>query len=804
MRLKKFLTFMLALAFTGAMGGGLTACMGGGSSESDSPVESSEEVSSPADSSSEEDSSSGGNTGPVRGEVLDLNSIPSSALQVSAEATDVATSYWSVEYAGNSLRATVYVKDGTIYDTAGNIYGNDYVELRVAKASNANGYTADAISVVVDATGSVYATKLDTTEEVTGVTANVKLFNLPEGEDVDGWKAVIDVPYTATILDSASDTNALICVGMCNVDSRFASQEEYCTSFEDIEVNPASVRTWLWMSASNTYQRNPNYYTEIDGVKIDGVRDEAYGDFTDTVLMDDDRSYSISAVKTANGVLIWTQATFNTSVAFGGTGGWGDLTNFEFKLNGAAESSYINVAESYSADVSEFLVDVEQNSDNKYVHTFELFVNKANIQNWTNDGTVQLNYAWKSPNETAAILDDLVHQEYAGWNPTDFHAYHRLGGLVTGWDGDSTADDHALVDNLQVSADGLAVVTAPTGTGLPTIDGNLEEYAETFITSGDATYATVNVTGKVVNGDMYLALTITHDAWSKRVSQWWFNDNLEIQLNGETTSRVIMFFDGELIITDAFDAGAAVTTTVDGRNVTTVELYLAGDSNTYEVKIGMSGNGFGHEKKNANDEVDNWQSIFWGGSGPRGSVTVTENGVKMGEPVTVEGITLDGELTDSVYTSAVKTSAINTEVNGGTLTIIGAKTANGVIIGATVVHTQPIGKQIGNANEWWAYMGPEFHFSTDRNAGVMMNAFNVLGAGTQGYAKTVDNGDGTYTTTFEMYAENSLIGATAGTELQFYVGGWYETGFLWLFGYTDQAPYTHKITANGIEALIAA
>ncbi len=519
--------------------------------------------------------------------ILSLNSIPTCALQVSAKATGVATSYWFVEYTANSLRATVYVEDGTIYDTAGNIYDNDNVELCLAKVSNAKGYTADAIAVAVDAAGSVYACKLEDYSEITGITARVEKFSLSNGETVDGWKAVIDVPYTATILDSAEDNNALICVSMCNADSRLARQVEFCTSFEDIKVDPASVRTWLWVSANDTYERNPKYYTEIDGITIDGEvkAGEAYG---------------------AN------------------------------ELNVAGEKAFTNVK------------------------------------------------------------------------------------------------------------------------------------------------------GTVIGGDLYFALTITHEAWSTPVfsgDEYWKNDLFEFQIGSKNFA--VLFLEGELCLPEYVTEGAAKTVTdSNGKQVTTLEIYVDGaDGATYNnVRINANGNGFG------------WNDVMWNNSATVNANGIVENAISVGE------ISLDGSLTDSVYTSAVKANAISTDANGATLTLIGAKTAGGVIIGATVVHTKPITELVGPDGRWSDYMGIELRLNGQSDVYLIMTA--VRGRlNCQGYSKTVDNGNGTYTTTFEIYVYNALINATATTtEVNLRVGGFYETGFIWFFG-SDGSTDTHKISANGIVAL---
>ena len=45
-----------------------------------------------------------------------------------------------------------------------------------------------------------------------------------------------------------------------------------------------------------------NPIEKVDGITIDGIKEDIYGEKTENVLLDGDRSYSISAVKTDKGV----------------------------------------------------------------------------------------------------------------------------------------------------------------------------------------------------------------------------------------------------------------------------------------------------------------------------------------------------------------------------------------------------------------------------------------------------------------------------------------------------------------------
>jgi hypothetical protein len=336
---------------------------------------------------------------------------------------------------------------------------------------------------------------------------------------------------------------------------------------------------------------------DTDGIVLDGVKDELYGTNSETVLLDGDRSYNISAVKTDSGVYIYAQGIFNTNVDNQSNQGWANKTNFEFKLNGGGQS-YVNVLNE-SNGVTNFNYKVELLPSGKYQHTVEIFVAKALISNWSDTGDVQINYAWKTPNEKAYIISDMLDYRHVDWN-TDWHSYHRLGGLTTYY--------VPLQANLFISNNGLV------SSNVEGIDGIISsnEYSGTPV-SVSKPKTNVEVNGKVLNGDLYLAFTIVHNNWSvynNGAGNWWKNDNIEMYVNGEKI--VILFLDGEFVIPSQITQGKSVTTTnSDGKLVTVVELCIDGDLTEYQVQIGMNGTGF------------EWVGVMWN---PTYGI-VTENGI---------------------------------------------------------------------------------------------------------------------------------------------------------------------------------
>jgi hypothetical protein len=160
---------------------------------------------------------------------------------------------------------------------------------------------------------------------------------------------------------------------------------------------------------------------------------------------------------------------------------WADKTNFEFKLNGGRQS-YVNVLKQFG-NVTHFSYDVEFLPDSgKYQHTVEIFVDKELIPNWSDTEDVQINYAWKTPEENAYIISDMLDYRHVDWN-TDWHSYHRLGGLTTYY--------VPLQANLFISNSGLVESSVEDTDGI-TLDGIKEDLygmnSETVLLDGDRSY----------------------------------------------------------------------------------------------------------------------------------------------------------------------------------------------------------------------------------------------------------------------------------------------------------------------------
>ena len=377
--------------------------------------------------------------------------------------------------------------------------------------------------------------------------------------------------------------------------------------FSYLPTNNTNSRMTFVVTAvgADSYESNRTlcYYNPIeivDGITIDGIKEELYGQKTETVLLDGNRSYSISAVKTDSGVFIYSQGIFNTNANDILLNAWADKTNFEFRLNGGVQS-YVNSLKQFG-NVTHFAYDVEFFPDSgKYLHTVEVFVDKELISNWSETEDVQINYAWKTPGENAYMISDMLDYRHIDWN-TEWHSYHRLGGLSTYY--------VPLQANLFISTSGLK------SSDMKDVDGIIspDEYVGSSITAAaNSANTTVELNGKVKDGDLYLAFTITHDNWStynNGVGNWWKNDNIEMYVNGEKI--VIMFIDGKMVLPSQVTQGEAVTiTNSNGQFVTVVEICIEGDLPTYELQVGMNGEGF------------SWVAVIWN----QEKGTVSETGI---------------------------------------------------------------------------------------------------------------------------------------------------------------------------------
>ncbi len=519
-------------------------------------------------------------------------------------------------------------------------------------------------------------------------------------------------------------------------------------------------------------------YFEADGVRLDGMRDDEYGEFTDVTEMDDDRWYSISAVKTESGVFIYTQGLFNTSVV-GDPGTaihsvWNNSTNFEFRFD-AKPQFYLNVAGS-NYGIESYYMSVEE-VDGKLLHTFEIFVREELIASWTDEGDLQFNYAWMTPDEKAAIQDDLLQYQYMKeWGNNDkWHAMHRLGGSAIGF--------NDMVANLFVTTDGLQTEKAPE----MTMDGMITEEEALLYGINEISHSgniQVNVKGTVIDGDVYLAITLLHGELSSYHTggEWYKNDNFEFWLGD--AHEAIMFLNGKISLPAFVTDGAAVTAeTSSGKFLTVIELYVKGDRDAYKFRM------------NANGECFGWNDIMWGNDQKFGTIS-SDGIVKNGKAFRVGEIAIDGVMDDEVYTTAVRTNVVTTTANGAEIAVVGTKTQTGVLFAFLINHSKAPNVTVNGSTNWYTYLNPELRINANGTS-YFSTAINTSASKDLLAHCLTTAGDGLYTSVFEYYIDYDALGITQSDEVTFSVGGWIETGWAWLWG-GNGTTMTHRLTENGI------
>ncbi len=559
---------------------------------------------------------------------------------------------------------------------------------------------------------------------------------------------------------------------------------------------------------------------ELDGIILDGERDTAYGAFTETVDLNGDRWYTVSAVKRDSGIFIYTQGLFNSTFTSATSDStftpayWGN-TRFSFRVNGSLTFVLTAANQSYGAD--KFFVDVTKQESGKYLHTFEFFVPKAIIADWSDSEDVQLNYSWFTPNEEAAIMDDLIEYRYlANWgNNSTMHSAHRLGGMETAF--------NSLVDNLHISRDGLTTTLAPEN-GVIKFDGVVDandDYGNEGVTSvsTDGKTLSANVRARIVDGDIYMAATITHNkVWSSYTTSWHMNDNLEFHLDcGEVIP--IMFYgnaDGtaKMILPAAVDDAKTTSKIVGDKRVTTIELYIEGDYGAVKARIGFNGAKFG------------WlASTWWNDFSYITTEGLAHPSIKNSTTINFgNGIDLDGVLNDNVWTNTVKKNQISVEKLNDTVsaTAIGTKTEDGVLLGVTINHSKSpdtvLAKFGAEENVYWhSYMHLEIYFNGRKGDGneFWASVFNYSSNNLVfSYCNTVGDDKNGYTSTFEIFVPYSAIGATAEQEAVSVAiaarveakevdtgleeGEQQGSSWTWLWNEAINWTFIHKITEDGI------
>jgi hypothetical protein len=160
-----------------------------------------------------------------------------------------------------------------------------------------------------------------------------------------------------------------------------------------------------------------------------------------------------------------------------------------------------------------------------------------------------------------------------------------------------------------------------------------------------------------------------------------------------------------------------------------------------------------------------------------------------------EGITIDGKGDEAIYAGA--TSVTYDNVNGAKMIITGRKLSTGILVLNTITHTRPATDVIQGAGDaWWNFLDVEYRMGGNYTTQMATSVFNDGNWDIYCASKavTTDNGDGTYTTTFETFLPftTEYGGMDYDGDVQVCVGGVFESGFLWVTGVETSNLYANE------------
>ncbi len=328
-----------------------------------------------------------------------------------------------------------------------------------------------------------------------------------------------------------------------------------------------------------------------------------------------------------------------------------------------------------------------------------------------------------------------------------------------------------------------------------TLDGEISTSEQTIFGSNQLNCtmgSTTNVKAIVLNNDIYFAITIEHGDWAPWSNVWYENDNFEIYINGKQI--IVKFVEGELVLSKEVYCGIAKTTKNGSRQTTVLEFCIKGDRDAYNLNMNANGAGFG------------WNGVCWYEIGKDANyspifekwATISSGGIVLpGSTVEIEGFILDGQLTDSVYSSI--NNILSTTANGANVTIKAKKADKGIIAGFTITHTKDPNTPTINGGDWYTFTNIEFRINNGK--ALFVTTKNICSDSMRhkmfGVCNSVNNGNGTYTSTYEIFVYYEDLGVKSTDTLNVTFGGWYESGWAWLFG-GNEYNSTHIITTDGV------
>ena len=518
---------------------------------------------------------------------------------------------------------------------------------------------------------------------------------------------------------------------------------------------------------------------------IDGVKGEGYGNPI-SFLVAGGRSVTVWARNDDHGVYFYVEAYTNTVVTTGAE--WWQNHNFEFYLNHGAQS-YVNV-NGLSKGTSRSVYSVAQQDNGKYLNIVELYVNEGHISGF-NPESVTLNYAFKAPGE-AARYEDMINNV---WPESDWWRTSHS----TPENNHTSFGRYEIPSCIHITKEGIYHDCENTK-----IDGDLSEYEgkNALLGLGDEN-AKFDLMGYLAEDGFYLGITIYQNDLSATVSDWWNNDNLEIQLFGDDAGFSIIegFIAGHGSIADHAIVRTYDENKTNGYAYTTiVELYYAYDcSDLTQVTLQVGANGAGFK---------GWHGIIWDGNiaylSANGIVWGTNGGWNQASRdfAALEGTPAIDGVREDFYNDL---TSVTYEANGATIVITGKKYDTGILILSTITHTKAPETPINNdGTAWWHMLDLEYRIGKSWNTQIASSVFdngNYAGLSAS-KAVSTQNADGTYTTVFETFVTYTSIGEAVGNDysgdISICVGGWIETGFVWLAGNGSENAFTNLyVTETG-------
>ena len=146
-------------------------------------------------------------------------------------------------------------------------------------------------------------------------------------------------------------------------------------------------------------------------------------------------------------------------------------------------------------------------------------------------------------------------------------------------------------------------------------DGEIAEneyVGQTISKSNGKTSVMIN--GMVKNNGIHLSLVITHEEWSPKIGRWWFNDNVEMYVDGQLYT--VTYYEGIVEFSEGITHGVTKTVSKNGKLITTIEMFIDGTKDTYRLKLGMNGAKF------------NWLDPLWANADQK---DITTEGLKTPE-----------------------------------------------------------------------------------------------------------------------------------------------------------------------------